>query len=76
MHIEDPEVERLARVLSEQRGLSVDEAVHALLLDAVKPRSQIVQEWFESRAKPRIPLDQLGRTLSKDEEEAILGMED
>ena len=75
MYIEDTEVERLARMLSEQRGVSVEEAVRSLLLDALKPRSQIIQEWFETRIKPRIPPDQLGRTLTKEEEEDILGMD-
>ena len=75
LHIDDPEVERLARLLSEQRGVSVEEAVRSLLLDAVKPRSQIIEEWWEERVKPRIPPDQLGRTLTKEEEEEILGMD-
>lgn len=75
LHIEDPEVERLARMLSEQRGVPVEEAVRGLLLDAVKPRSQIIQEWFETRMRHRIPPDQLGRTLTKEEEEEILGMD-
>ena len=75
LHIEDPEVERLARLLSEQWGVPVEEAVHSLLLDAVKPRSAIIHGWFETRMKPIIPSDQLGKTLTKDEEEVILGMD-
>ena len=76
LHIEDPEVERLARMLSEQRGVPVEDAVRSLLVDAVKSRSQIIQDWWETDAKPYIPPDQLGRTLTKEEEEEILGMDD
>lgn len=75
LHIEDPEVERLARLLSEQKGVSVEEAVRGVLASAVKSRSQIATEWFETWMKPIIPPDQLGRTLTKEEEEEILGMD-
>ena len=76
LHIEDPEVERLARTLSEQRGVSIEEAVRNALSSAVKSRSQILDEWFERRMRPVIPPEQLGRTLTKAEEEGILGMDD
>ena len=76
LHIEDPEIERLARDLSERQGISVEETVRRLLLDAAKPRSKRIEEWFETRMRPQIPPDQLGRTLTKVETETLLGMEE
>ena len=76
LHIEDPEVERLARELGERRGVSVEDALREALTSAVQTRTQIVDAWFEARMRPIIPPFELGRTLSKAEEEALLGMED
>ena len=47
LHIEDPEVERLARELGERRGVSVEDALREALTSANVTRTQIVDAWYD-----------------------------
>lgn len=81
LNIKNREVERLATELAEVTGESKTEAVRKALEQrrasltvgiAVGKRERWI-EFLESEIWPDIPAEQLGRRLSKEYEEAILG---
>ncbi|HEX7003692.1 MAG TPA: type II toxin-antitoxin system VapB family antitoxin [Trueperaceae bacterium] len=81
LNIKNPEVERLASELAEATGENKTEAIRKALelrkasLSAgirVGKRDRWI-EFLESEIWPYVPEGQLGRHLSKEEEEAILG---
>jgi antitoxin VapB len=81
LNIKNPEVERLASELAEITGESKTEAVRKALEQRKASLSVGINmgkrdrwiEFLESEIWPAIPREQLGRRLSKEEEEAILG---
>ncbi len=82
LNIKNKDVERLIDQVTRLTGESKTEAVRRSLeercarLDYHRPahdRAARVQRFLVSEVWPTIPADQLGRTLSKAEEEAILG---
>ena len=82
MNIKNPEVEQLVEELVELTGESKTEAVRRALLERkerlscrVTPRRRGASflEFLEEEIWPRIPESELGRRLSKVEEEKILG---
>ena len=76
LHIDDPEIERRIRERSAKSGLSPEEVVR-LALDAederVKARYEEILSFLDSKVWPNVPPDQLGKRLTKEEEEALLG---
>jgi antitoxin VapB len=81
LNIKSPEVERLASELAKITGESKTEAVRKALEQRKASLSVGINmgkrerwiEFLESEIWPEIPKEQLGRRLSKEEEEAILG---
>ena len=75
--IEDPESVRRIEEMSAARRVSLEEVVRSAV-ESVRTltRTETIEAWFESRMRPIVPPDQLGRTLTKAEEETLLGMED
>jgi antitoxin VapB len=79
LNIKNPEVERLASELAEITGESKTEAVRKALEQRKASLSVGINigkrdrwiEFLESEIWPAIPREQLGRRLSKEEEEAI-----
>ncbi|MEX2534277.1 MAG: type II toxin-antitoxin system VapB family antitoxin [Trueperaceae bacterium] len=81
LNIKNPEVERLASELAEITGESKTEAVRKALEQRKTSLSVGIKmgkrdrwiEFLETEIWPALPREQLGRRLSKEEEEAILG---
>jgi antitoxin VapB len=81
LNIKNPEAERLASELAKITGESKTEAVRKALEQRKASLSLAITmgkrdrwiEFLESEIWPDIPREQLGRRLSKEEEEAILG---
>jgi antitoxin VapB len=81
LNIKNPEVERLASELAKITGESKTEAVRKALEQRKASLSVGINmgkrerwiEFLESEIWPDVPREQLGRRLSKEEEEGILG---
>ena len=82
LNIKNDEVERLAAEVARITGESKTEAIRRALAERrqrlayrVSPtdRQTRVLRFLEDEVWPRIPADQLGRRLSRDEEDEILG---
>jgi len=81
LNIKNAEVERLAAEVSKLTGESKTEAIrkalqerrHRLKGASVASRRARVVKVLETRIWPAIPKDQLGRRLTREEEDAILG---
>jgi len=78
LHIQDPEVERLAEEVAALAKETKDEAVRKALeerkvrLEAGGERPDL-ETFLRTEIWPRIPADVLGKRISKEEEEEILG---
>lgn len=85
INIKNREVERLVSEVSELTGESKTEAVRKALAER-KERLQLqvasdnrearLRRFLEEELWPTVPADELGRTLTRAEEEAILGYGD
>ena len=82
LNIKNPEVERLAAEVAALAKESKTEAIRRALLDRKQrlvlrstqlPRSGRLRDWLEKEVWPHIPPNVLGRPISKEEEEEILG---
>jgi len=81
LNIKNPEVERLATEVARLTGESKTEAIrralqerrHRLKGASLRDRRARVVKFLETRVWPAIPKDQLGRRLTREEEDAILG---
>lgn len=82
LNIKNDEVERLAAEVARITGESKTEAIRRALAERrqrlayrVRPtdRQTRALRFLEEEVWPRIPADQLGRRLSRDEEDEILG---
>lgn len=82
LHIENPEVERLAAEIAAATGESKTEAIRQALLErkarlrtrvAPEEQSARVRRFLEREIWSRIPADQLGHAPDRAEREAILG---
>jgi antitoxin VapB len=82
LNIKNDEVERLASEVARLAGESKTEAIRRALAErrqrlayrvSATDRQARARRYFEEEVWPRIPADQLGRRLSKDEEDGILG---
>ena len=82
LNIKNDEVERLAAEIARLTGESKTEAIRRALAERrqrlayrVNPtdRQTRALRFLEHEVWPRIPADQLGRRLSRDEEDEILG---
>ena len=82
LNIKDPETEQLAREVAALAGESKTAAVREALRErkqrllrargGVGPGTRMVQ-WAEQHFYPKVPPGVLGTTISKEEEEEILG---
>ena len=82
LNIKSPEVERLLDEVVRLTGESKTEAVRKALAErqerlaltrAAQPRATRLMNFLEDEVWPHIPPEQLGISLSKAEEEALLG---
>jgi antitoxin VapB len=81
LHIEDADVERLAaevaRLAHESETVAVRRALEERKEKLEQPESpqkrRNMREYFEREVWPRIPPDVLGKSITKEEEEEILG---
>ena len=81
LNIKNAEVERLAAEVSRLTGESKTEAIRKALDErkrrlkgsSVEDRRARVTKFLQQKVWPTIPNDQLGRRLTRDEEDAILG---
>lgn len=85
MNIKNAEVERLAAEVAAMAGESKTEAIRrpleerrARLAYRIGPsaREARLARFLESEVWPLVPVDELGRRLTRDDEEAILGFGD
>ncbi len=82
LNLKNEEVERLAAELARLTGESKTEVIRRALIERrqrlayrLNPgdREARVLRFLEREVWPRIPADQLGRSLSREEEDQILG---
>jgi antitoxin VapB len=82
LNLKNPEVEKLATEVAELAHESKTEAIRRALLErharlmvqAGKPgRLRSIREHLEKNVWPAIPPDELGRVLTREEEDEILG---
>ena len=81
LNIKNAEVERLAAEVSRLTGESKTEAIRKALDErkrrlkgsSVETRRARVAKFLQQQVWPTIPKEQLGRRLTRDEEDAILG---
>lgn len=81
LNIKNPEVERLAADLAALTGESKTEAIRKALeerkgrlsLGVVENRREHLWRFLEEEIWPTIPKEQLGRTLTREEEDDLLG---
>ena len=81
LNIKNPEVERLATELATLTGESKTEAVRRALEErkarvaqgVVRPRRERLLAFLEEEVWPSVPEEELGRRLSREEEDALLG---
>jgi len=85
INIKNREVERLVSEVAELTGESKTEAVRKALAErrerlklqvASEDRRARLRRFLEEELWPTVPADELGRTLTRAEEEAILGYGD
>ncbi len=85
INIKNREVERLVSEVAELTGESKTEAVRKALAErkerlklqvASENRGARLRRFLEEELWPTVPADELGRTLTRAEEEAILGYGD
>lgn len=83
LNIKDPETERLAAEAAELTGESKTGAVRQALRELIDRRSvdrdvqqreERLRRFLEDEIWPLLPPDQLGRPLSKAEQEELLGI--
>lgn len=84
MNIKDPEAERLATELAGRTGESKTAAIREALRErlarvtaadeSVAERAARMRTFLENEIWPHVPPDQLGKRLTKEEEEEILGI--
>jgi antitoxin VapB len=81
LNLKNPDVERLAAEVARLTGESKTEAIRRALEErrrrlkgpAVKERRARVLRFLRRRVWPSMPKNQLGRRLTRDEEDALLG---
>lgn len=82
LNIKNAEVERLAAEVARLSGETKTEAVRRALVErrqrlayrlGTTDREAHARRFLEREVWPRVPRDQLGRRLSRDEEDEILG---
>jgi antitoxin VapB len=81
LNIKNPDVERLAAEIARLTGDSKTEVIRRALAErrqrlrgpGVKKRRARVLRFLRSKVWPSIPKRELGRRLTRDEEDAILG---
>lgn len=82
LNIKNEEVERLVEEVARLAGESKTTAVKVALSErktrldfrvADTDRGARLRRFLEGEMWPRVPADQIGRTLSREEEDAILG---
>lgn len=76
LHIEDPEIVAEVEAQSKALGIAPEEVVRRALVEhrtRIEAKVARVTRYLEESVWPRIPPDQLGRRLTKEEEEEHLG---
>jgi antitoxin VapB len=82
LNIQDTETEKLAAEVAEMTGKTKEDAVREALREKKerleirsgrKGRPRSMQEWLEKEIWPRIPEEERGKPLTKEEVEDILG---
>ncbi|RYG40966.1 protein transcription factor [bacterium] len=76
LHIEDPELVAEILAESEQRKITPEEVVRQALAAKrarIKERYEAIMKVLEEEIWPKIPPELLGKTITKEEEERLLG---
>lgn len=82
LNLKNPEVERLAAEVARITGETKTEVVRRALLErrqhlalqqGSSNRERRIRRYLESEVWPRVPKDQVGRRLTRAEEDEILG---
>ena len=82
LNIKDPATERLAAEVAELAGESKTRAIRVALQERKqrlgfrvrrRSRKESLERFLEREVWPQVPPEELGRSLSRQEEEAILG---
>lgn len=82
LNIKDPETERLAAEVATLTGESKTRAIRVALLERKqrlgfrvrkRSRKEAMLRFLAREVWPRVPAEELGRTLSREDEDAILG---
>lgn len=82
LNIKDPETERLAGEVAALTGESKTRAIRVALQERrqrlafrvnKRTRKELLVRFLEREVWPRIPADERGRRLSKEDEETLLG---
>ncbi len=80
LNIKNAEVERLAAKVAKALGVSKTEALRVSLArkdqeldEALQARVAKIDHWLKTEVWPNVPPDQLGRRLTREEEDEILG---
>ena len=82
LNLKNPRVEQLAAEIASLTGESKTEAIRVALEErrrrlkgpGVKERRSRVLRFLQRKVWPSIPKDQLGRRLTREEEDALLGL--
>lgn len=81
LNLKNPEVERLAAEVARLTGETKTEAIRRALLEhrrrlkgpSLRDRRGRIVRFLKQHVWPTVPKDQLGRRLTREEEDAILG---
>jgi antitoxin VapB len=82
LNIKNAEVERLAEEVADLEGTTKTEAIRRALLRAradlslaapLQDRAERLRRFLADEVWPRVPPEELGRRLTREEEEEILG---
>ncbi len=80
IHIENPQIEALARQLSEREGISIEEVVRDSLLErldqTVESRRRRILQTLRDEIWPTIPPEMRRKPRNKSEEEALIGLDE
>lgn len=76
LHIEDPEIVAEVEAQSKKYGLTPEDVLRRALSERrnrIQERYDAIMKVLEEKVWPNIPPEQLGKTITKEEEEELLG---
>jgi antitoxin VapB len=73
LQIPNPEIEQLAAEVARLAGETTTEAIRRALAERSRLRAARIKDYLEREVWPNIPPELLGRTVTRDEIEEVLG---